>query len=71
MPLTLTSLGCASALPTKDNYFTAHVLNIRGRSFLLDCGEGTQLSLRQLGISLGAIDHVFITHLHADHVFGS
>lgn len=70
MPLTLTSLGCASALPTKDNYFTAHVLNIRGRSFLLDCGEGTQLRLRQLGISLGTIDHIFITHLHADHVFG-
>jgi ribonuclease Z len=70
MPLTLTSLGCASALPTRDTYFTAHVLNIRGRLFLLDCGEGTQLRLRQLGISTGSIDHVFITHLHGDHVFG-
>ncbi|HNR27793.1 MAG TPA: ribonuclease Z [Bacteroidales bacterium] len=70
MPLTLTSLGSASALPARNTYFTAHVLNIRGRSFLLDCGEGTQLRLGQLGISLGAIDHVFITHLHADHVFG-
>ncbi len=70
MPLTLTSLGCASALPTRDNYFTAHVLNIRGRLFLLDCGEGTQLRLRQLGISMGSIEHVFITHLHGDHVFG-
>ncbi|MFA5444375.1 MAG: ribonuclease Z [Bacteroidales bacterium] len=70
MPLTLTSLGCASALPARDTYFTAHVLNIRGRLFLLDCGEGTQLRLRQLGISTGSIDHVFITHLHGDHVFG-
>ncbi len=70
MPLTLTSLGCASALPTRDNYFTAHVLNIRGRLFLLDCGEGTQLRLRQLGISMASIEHVFITHLHGDHVFG-
>lgn len=70
MPLTLTSLGCASALPTRDNYFTAHVLNIRGRSFLLDCGEGTQLRLRHLDISLRTIEHVFITHLHGDHVFG-
>ncbi len=70
MPLTLTSLGCASALPTRDTYFTAHVLNIRGRLFLLDCGEGTQLRLRQLGISMGSIEHVFITHLHGDHVFG-
>lgn len=70
MPLTLTSLGCASALPTKENYFTAHVLNIRGRFFLLDCGEGTQLRLRQLDISLGSIEHVFITHLHGDHIYG-
>ncbi|HHV40234.1 MAG TPA: MBL fold metallo-hydrolase [Bacteroidales bacterium] len=70
MPLNLTSLGCASALPTKENFFTAHVLHVRGRSFLLDCGEGTQLRLKQLGISSGSIDRVFITHLHADHVFG-
>lgn len=32
--------------------------------------EGTQLRLKQLGISLGSFDRVFITHLHADHVFG-
>ena len=70
MPLTLTSLGCASALPTKENYFTAHVLYIRGRSFLLDCGEGTQLRLKQLGISPSAVERIFITHLHADHVLG-
>ncbi len=70
MPLTLTSLGSAAALPLKGSYFTAHVLNVRGRLFLLDCGEGTQLRLRQLGISLGAIDNIFLTHLHGDHVFG-
>jgi ribonuclease BN (tRNA processing enzyme) len=70
MPLTLTSLGSSAALPLKESYFTAHVLNVRGRLFLLDCGEGTQLRLRQLGISLGAIDNIFLTHLHGDHVFG-
>lgn len=70
MPLTLTSLGSSSALPGRNNYFTAHVLNVRGRLFLIDCGEATQFRLRQLGISIGAIEHIFITHAHGDHVFG-
>lgn len=70
MPLKLSSLGSASAVPTKDTYFTAHVLNVRGRLCLLDCGEGTQFRLRQMGISMGAIDYIFLTHMHGDHCFG-
>lgn len=70
MPLTLSSLGSSSALPTKETYFTAHVLNVRGRLFLLDCGEGTQFRLRQMGISIGALEHIFVTHTHGDHIFG-
>ncbi len=70
MPLKLSNLGSASAVPSKDTYFTAHVLNVRGRLCLLDCGEGTQFRLRQLGFSLGAVDYLFLTHLHGDHCFG-
>lgn len=66
----LTSLGTASALPTIDKLPSAHVLKIRGRLFLIDCGEGCQMSLKKRGISLLKIDNIFISHLHGDHLFG-
>jgi ribonuclease Z len=37
---------------------------------LIDCGEGTQIRLRQFGFNISRIHHVFISHLHGDHVFG-
>lgn len=38
--------------------------------YLIDCGEGTQLRMREMGLSILKIDHIFITHLHGDHYFG-
>ena len=70
MPFELTILGSNSALPTSDRYPTAQVLNILGRFFLIDCGEGTQIRLRQYGINPSRIHHILISHLHGDHVFG-
>jgi len=67
---TLTILGTSSALPTSSKFPTAHVLNIHERFFLIDCGEGTQMQLRRLGINLSRINHIFISHLHGDHVLG-
>jgi len=37
---------------------------------LIDCGEGTQIRLRQQRVTLSRIHHIFISHLHGDHVFG-
>ena len=70
MPFELTILGSSSALPTSDRYPTAQVLNILGRFFLIDCGEGTQIQLRRQKIGFGKIKHIFISHLHGDHYFG-
>jgi len=70
MDFSLTTLGTASAVPTKDNFSSAHVLNVRGRLFLIDCCEGCQMLLRRNGISHAKIDNIFITHIHGDHVFG-
>jgi ribonuclease Z len=66
----LTILGSSSALPTSERYPSAHVLNAHERFYLIDCGEGTQMQLRKNRIRFSKINHVFISHLHGDHVFG-
>nr|WP_321485679.1 ribonuclease Z [uncultured Draconibacterium sp.] len=70
MSFELTILGSNSALPTSNRYPTAQVLNVPGRCFLIDCGEGTQMQLRRNKISFSKIRHVFISHLHGDHFYG-
>ncbi len=70
MTFSLTVLGSSSALPTKHRFPTAHVLNVHERFFLVDCGEGTQMQLRKYGIRLSRLNHIFISHLHGDHLFG-
>jgi ribonuclease Z len=66
----LTVLGSSSALPTSERFPSAHVLNVHERLFLIDCGEGTQMQLRKCRIRFSKINHIFISHLHGDHVFG-
>lgn len=66
----LTILGSSSALPTSNRFLTAQILNVNERFFLIDCGEGTQMQLRRCKIPFGKINHIFISHLHGDHVFG-
>ena len=70
MSFEVTILGSSSAIPTSKRFPTAHVLNVHERFFLIDCGEGTQIQLRRFGINLSRINHIFISHLHGDHVFG-
>lgn len=70
MNFTLTTLGTASARPIVDKYQSAHVFNLHGRLFLIDCGEGTQVQLKRHRISKAKIDNILISHLHGDHVFG-
>jgi ribonuclease Z len=70
MSFRLTILGTSSALPTSERYPTAHVLNVHERLYLIDCGEGTQMQLRRYRIRFGKISHIFISHLHGDHMFG-
>jgi ribonuclease Z len=66
----LTILGSSAALPTSKRFPTAHLLKAGERFFLIDCGEGTQIRLRQYGINPSRIHHILISHLHGDHVFG-
>lgn len=63
-------LGCGSALPTLRHNATSQVVEIRGKCFMIDCGEGTQTALRRSHVAFGRIQAVFISHLHGDHCFG-
>lgn len=67
---TVLILGSASASPTLKRNPTAQLVNINEQYFLIDCGEGTQLRLRENKIKFQRIHHIFISHLHGDHYFG-
>ena len=63
-------MGTASALPTTERYPSAQVLDVRGRLFMMDCGEGAQIQLRKVGVSFLRIEHICLSHIHGDHIFG-
>jgi ribonuclease Z len=70
MSFNVTILGSSSAIPTAKRFPTAQVLNVHERFFLIDCGEGTQIQLRRFSVNIARINHLFISHLHGDHIFG-
>jgi ribonuclease Z len=70
LSLNLTILGSSGALPAIGRFPTSQYLEIQNRHFLIDCGEGAQIQLARLQISIHKIDHVLISHLHGDHYLG-
>ncbi len=70
MKFTLNVLGTASALPTTARYPSAQVLDVHGRLFMIDCGEGAQMQMRKAGLSFLKIEHICLSHIHGDHLFG-
>jgi ribonuclease Z len=68
--LAVTILGNNSAIPAFNRHPTAQVVQTADQSFLIDCGEGTQMQMIQYKIRSSKINHIFISHLHGDHYFG-
>ena len=66
----VTVLGTGSAVPTEHRHLSGTVLRREGHVLLFDCGEGTQLQVARAPVSHAALEAVFITHLHGDHVYG-
>lgn len=66
----ITILGCHSATPRTNARPSSQVLEMRGHLFLIDCGEGSQMALRNANVKFSRIKHIFISHLHGDHFFG-
>ena len=68
--LSLTILGNNSAIPAFDRNPTAQLLQSQEESYLIDCGEGTQMQMMKYKIRRSKISRIFISHLHGDHYFG-
>lgn len=63
-------LGTAGMMPLPYRWLTALMLRYNGSGLLIDCGEGTQVAMKEQGISAKPIDILCITHFHADHISG-
>ncbi len=63
-------LGTGGMMPLPNRFLTSLMLRLNGRMLVLDCGEGTQVTMKQLGWGFKNIDVICITHYHADHISG-
>lgn len=63
-------LGCGGNMPMPKRFLSSLFINYMGHKILIDCGEGTQISMRIKNCGFKNIDLIFITHLHGDHING-
>jgi ribonuclease Z len=66
----VTVLGSGSAVPTSWHNPTSQLVYYRGKQFMVDCGEGTQMRMIAFQQKYRNLDHIFISHLHGDHYYG-
>lgn len=63
-------LGCGGMAPLPGRRLASMLLRRNGKMILVDCGEGTQVAIKEAGWGFRSIEAVCITHYHADHVAG-
>ena len=63
-------LGCGSAKPSLRHNASCQVVDIRGKLYMIDCGEGAQVEFARQRLTMNRLGHIFISHNHGDHVFG-
>ena len=63
-------LGTGTPRPSIERFGSATLVNAGGKYFLFDAGRGVTIRLQQAGITPDQIQHVFLTHLHSDHISG-
>ena len=63
-------LGTGGMMPLPRRWLTALMTRYNGSSLLIDCGEGTQVAIKEKGWSFKPIDTICFTHFHGDHISG-
>lgn len=63
-------LGTGGMMPLPYRWLTSLMARYNGKSILIDCGEGTQIAMKEKGWSPKPIDIICFTHYHADHISG-
>jgi ribonuclease Z len=63
-------VGTGGTVPLPGRALAAGLVRAGGRMVLIDCGEGTQVSMRAPGWGFGGLEAILLTHVHADHVAG-
>lgn len=64
------TLGCGSAKPTLRHQPSSTVVDHRDTLYMVDCGEGAQRAFQAHRLKFQRLRHIFLTHLHGDHVLG-
>src|SRR4051812_11490531 len=68
LPITVTLLGTGTPQPRPDRFGPSTLVEAGGKRLVFDAGRGLTIRLFQLGIPLGTIESLFITHFHSDHL---
>lgn len=63
-------LGTGGMMPLPGRWLTSLMTRFNGSSLLIDCGEGTQIAIKEKGWTFKPIDTICFTHFHADHISG-
>ncbi|MCI6866689.1 MAG: ribonuclease Z [Lachnospiraceae bacterium] len=63
-------LGSGGMMPLPYRWLTSLMMRFNGSNLLIDCGEGTQIAIKEKGWSFKPIDTICFTHYHGDHISG-
>ena len=63
-------LGSGGMMPLPYRWLTSLMVRYNGSSLLIDCGEGTQIAMKEKGWSPKPLDVICFTHYHGDHISG-